>query len=93
MRDLAGWTLSDAATLTVNIPAAPRLSNVLRDANGACGIGFTGASGFAYSIAASTNLSDWFTIRAGLVGTNGLFWFEDTASQSLPACFYRVVWP
>ena len=91
--DYGGWTLSDPATLIVVAPPPARFVAPALQLGGIIHLGFTGSQSFAYSVEASTNLSNWSLLTSNLSGTNGWFWFDDIAATNLPRRFYRIIWP
>ncbi len=64
---------------------------VLSDGNVSCS--FTNSSGVAFSVYASTNLSQWTFLGSPTEASAGQYQFTDLAATNYPERFYRVVWP
>jgi hypothetical protein len=56
-------------------------------------LGFTGTTGFSYSMQVSTNFNDWMTIATNISGSNGSYSYDDLSATNFSARFYRVIWP
>ena len=71
---------------------APRLGPPVILSNRAVQLSLTGQVGVAYSIQASSNLSNWFLVSTG-IATNGWLTFRHNAASNYPTLFYRATGP
>jgi hypothetical protein len=83
---------SPAAQITVNIITPPIVSpgGLSLSPAGAFNLSFPGFSNAAYTVWASTNLSNWVLLGSALQPTPGQFQFTDTGASNWPARYYRV---
>ena len=84
--NLAGATNSGTAVLSVYASAAPALSGAGQLANGQFQFNVTGVPGYIYTVAGSTNLSDWTLLQTN----TSPFTFTDPNASSFPDRFYRA---
>jgi hypothetical protein len=75
------------------VPAQMAFLNPVQLPNHAIRLGFTGTTGFSYSIQASTNFANWVTIATNLSGTDGHYSYDDLAATNFSSRFYRLLWP
>jgi len=54
---------------------------------------FNADAGFAYTLQASTDLTQWLNLSTNVTSTNSAFVFDDNATTNATQRFYRVVWP
>jgi len=66
----------------------PRLSSLILLPNRAVELSLTGEVGVAYSIQASSNLSNWFLVSTR-IATNGWLTIRHNAASNYPTLFYR----
>jgi hypothetical protein len=74
---------------TTRVGSRPNVLGISVPAGGPATIRFTGFTGFAYNIEASTNLLDWRNIGQVTAATNGLIQFSDPDTPKYPVRFYR----
>jgi len=67
---------------------SPKLGQPVILASHAIEVNLSGQNGSAYTVEASTNLSNWFLISGG-IATNGLLTVRHDAATNYPALFYR----
>jgi len=100
--DAAGYTVivcgacssvTNSATLTVNISVAPRLSMVRQGDGSAWIIASNGASGQKYVFQFSLNLVNWTGLGTNTADATGAATFIDSNATNYPHCFYRTVTP
>ncbi len=87
-----GATTSSVATLTVNL-IPPAINSVTANANGSFNLNLTGSPGYIYILQATTNLLppvNWLPLATNTLGTNGVWFFTDTAATNFPLQFYRL---
>ena len=102
-------SVTNSATLTVNLPMAPTLSIVYQgDGSGtvSASYGFSGQGnsgvrisasggvpGQRYVLQFSTDLINWSTVSTNTADSNGLAAFVDSDAKNYRQCFYRTVTP
>ena len=86
---------SSEATFTVSILPRPLLaaSAAAAATNGPFSLNFAGISNAAYSVWASTNLSNWSRLGSAAQPTPGQFLYNDITTATKPKQFYRVTSP
>jgi hypothetical protein len=86
-------SVTNSATLAVNIGLAPRLS-IVRQGNGSVKVSASnGASGQKYVLQFSLNLINWASVSTNTADTMGVATFIDAGVTNYPHCFYRTVTP
>jgi hypothetical protein len=72
--------------------AVPSITGLAQDNNGDIMLNLAGASGFTYVLETTTNLlfpGGWLPVATNVLGTNGTWQFNDTATNN-PQQFYRL---
>jgi len=77
----------------VIVASAPQLRALVPNGSDALRLEFSGVSGTAYVVEASTNLVDWAPIGPATEIADGEFMFEDAELTTQPCQFYRIVTP
>jgi hypothetical protein len=85
-------TLTNSATLTVTLPAAPKLSIVRQGGSAKVAVS-RGVSGQKYVLQFSTNMVNWTAISTNTADSNGASTFINLDTTNHPSCFYRTVTP
>jgi len=86
-------SVTNSATLTVNMPAPPTLSIVLQQ-DGSLKVTATGGvSGQKYMLLSSTDLVNWTVISTNTADSNGASTFIDSDATNYPSCFFRTITP
>ncbi len=86
-------SVTNRATLTVNIPAPPTLSIVCQGDGSVKVCASGGVSGQKFVLLSSTDLINWSTISTNAADSSGVTTFIDSDAMSYPHCFYRTVTP
>jgi hypothetical protein len=93
-RTLSAQAQAIISALAAGNPSIHTKFNATRpQANGPLHLSFTGTSGQAYIIEASTNLTDWQMIGVANDRGDGTFDFDDSGSTNLTQRFYKVIDP
>ena len=88
------YTFSFAeGVLTITSSGNVLITSVARLTNNITQFSGIGDAGVIYTIQTSTNLINWQDIGTAMASTNGVFEFEDTNTNYLNRCFYRVALP
>ena len=89
----AAGSVTNSATLTINISVPPRLS-IVRQGDGSARItASNGASGQKYVFQFSQNLVNWTGMSTNTADATGAATFIDSNATNYPHCFYRTVTP
>ena len=86
-------SVTNSATLTVNIPVPPTLSIVCQGDGSVKVCASGGVSGQEFVLLSSTNLVNWSIISTNAADSSGVTTFIDSDAMSYPHCFYRTVTP
>jgi hypothetical protein len=78
---------------TASISCPPTISSIARFSNSMTHLTFTGTTGFAYGVQCSSNMLAWETIATNVMGTNGMYLFDDSSAVAPGERFYRILWP
>ena len=70
--------------------SAPRINRLTTLTDGGCQLSFDGATGFGYTVWASTNLIQWSALGIPNDGGPGAFQFTDRRTASTQSRYYRV---
>ena len=84
-----------SVTATIDLAQSQNIVAITNLGNNASLIQFQGIAGRPYSIQYTTNLGtpNWQLLGVGTADTTGSLTFTDTATNSLPARFYRSTYP
>ena len=95
LKNTAGYSTSDVATLTVALPIAPTLpSKPPTFRNGHFYAAFAGSTNVPYTIKYADQLNgQWTPLTNVTSDSNGLITFEDIPGASMPRRFYRAFYP
>jgi len=89
----AAGSVTNNATLTVNIATAPRLAMVRQGDGSARITASNGSSGQKYVLQFSLNMVSWTSISTNSADAAGAATFIDSNATNYPHCFYRTVTP
>ena len=89
----AAGSVTNNATLTVNIATAPRLAMVRQGDGSARITASNGSSGQRYVLQFSLNMVSWTSISTNSADAAGAATFIDSNATNYPHCFYRTVTP
>lgn len=77
------------------LPAPPQFTRIAPQTDGSVQLQLSGSTNIPYGLLSSTNLagSNWARLNVPVVASNGMWFFNDTTTESSARRFYRAVWP
>jgi Subtilase family/Domain of unknown function (DUF5011) len=87
-----GSSTSAVVTLTVNL-IPPAINGVAASLDGSFNLNLTGTPGYTYVLETKPDLSPttvWQPIATNMLGTNGVWQFNDSSATNFPQRFYRL---
>jgi hypothetical protein len=76
----------------VTMPARPMLS-ITTPSGGSARVRLVSDANTGFGLSASTNLTNWTPIAAGVTDTNGVLSFDDHSAGGFSHRFCRAYWP
>jgi hypothetical protein len=76
-------------------PPLAQFTTIAPQPNGSILLQLSGSTSIPYSLLSATNLTaaNWVRLNVPVFTSNGMWFFNDTNTESFPQRFYRAVWP